>query len=38
MITPAFFDLHTYMVVAQLRRFHASRQAMQGIEHEDRKG
>ena len=37
-ITPAFFDLHTCMVVAQLRRFHASRQAMQGIEHEDRKG
>lgn len=37
-ITPAFFDLYTCMVVAQLRRFHASRQAMQGIEHEDRKG
>ncbi|OYJ47693.1 hypothetical protein CI736_06455 [Shigella boydii] len=37
-ITPAFFDLHSCMVVAQLRRFHASRQAMQGIEHEYRKG
>ncbi|TGB81254.1 hypothetical protein CRG95_22900 [Escherichia sp. E4208] len=37
-ITLPFSNIYTCMVVAQLRRFHASRQAMQGIEHEDRKG